>query len=446
MKINIVAIILIIFIIVSVFSGCFDNESTTLLTTNEIKDQFLHAVKTVTSYKYMGITNTIYTSTIDGTESTAMIGDLSIACTTDTINKKMDINITGDVEYMVESLANYSGEYTENYYYEGNDFYTPWIGNNTWHPWGGENQWYSYAILESQSDFIIQNSTLEKMDDETIDGDDCYVLNLNTPPEALFLESSSSNFVFSQGGYPNRYLEIVIKYWISKDNNLLKKAYFKTLVNSTGFMSHIPGDNQISLSELEVSFYDYNEPVIVQPPWQPFLDEVDKNLSQLDYVNTYSGYGLNPPEGFFLDEWSNEEILTNFEDLDEHNASLEILPPLMGMGSSDTVQSSLFENNLSYHVSEKLDYYTYNASENNGTLISHSATLINGMNAHKFVTTLHPSYYKTPRKYKSVYVEKGDRVFLLRYEVDIEHFNNYESAFNESINSFMMISPYFYIY
>ena len=218
---------------------------------------------------------------------------------------------------------------------------------------------------------------------------------------------------------------------------LLKKAFFKTLMNTTGILSI--SDDSISetvLTENEVLFYDYDIPNAIVPPWQPFIDEVEATLGHLEYINTKYGYGLNKPEDWIIDDYYNGEFELRFriQDISRSNLSLSVRPPYRDIFSQEV-------KNLSSEVARLLDYYENNASENI-TLLSHSEKTINGMDAYEFVVS---SQQYGNWKTKTVYVEKGDCLFKLEYKTLPEYYDTYISVVNESIDSFMMISPYYEI-
>jgi len=174
-----------------------------------------------------------------------------------------------------------------------------------------------------------------------------------------------------------------------------------------------------------------------------FKDESsEKNsLDNLDYVNTYLGFGINPPDGFSENESSDKNQATFFvKDSAGYQVALfEIIPPLEEIEDTNTMQYNLSQRNLSYEVTRLLNWFENNGSENNSVLVSHSEKTINGLDAHAFITIWNNSEAISEIKYYYVYVEKDDKLFLLKYLTYVELFDIYISVVNDSINSFMTI-------
>ncbi|MDH7517756.1 MAG: hypothetical protein QHH19_05375 [Candidatus Thermoplasmatota archaeon] len=234
------------------FSGCVEEN---VVTAEEIKERFLHALENVTSYKYSSeVTYSITTikeSTSTTESSVAMTGEIDI------LNKKVKqyLNTTSEgsneghlILYMVDNIS-YFGNQTN--------------GNTTWtSSLMGSEMWSGYSYLELIATMLengteqYNNTELKRVSDETVENVDCYILRFT----GFQNQSATTSNAYSYIGYD-------VKYWIAKDTYLLKKSHLKSTIDQSGVYSFGGANRSIITSEMEIFFYDYNVPLnIVLPP------------------------------------------------------------------------------------------------------------------------------------------------------------------------------------
>jgi len=249
-----VASICMLFLIIS-FSGCVEES----VTAEEVKNMFLQALEEINSYKHSS-DSTITATTINDTETntTAMMhiatGEVDI------LNKKLkqffDITYAGEskeehmIVYIVDNVTYYGNRTNGNITWTISHFFR----SEVWNLYSQLEQLTIY--LENETE-IYNNSELKILSDETFENVDCYVLQ--------FKVTNNQSSDYSQiGGY--YYVEMDVKYWISKDDNLLKKCRIASTSDSSGTYSFGDGNRFISVSEMEVLFYDYNVPLNIVVP------------------------------------------------------------------------------------------------------------------------------------------------------------------------------------
>lgn len=252
--------------------------------TQEIATESISAMEKVNSYQ--SVTNT--TSKYDVFQNTETTEENT------TINSDMLVDITHqemkiDDSYLVtDNKGNIFGSKpSSEWYIFGGWEYAKNNNNNTWtkvklsdEVWATENQiTWPIKLLNTAAGVTIKG-------DETINGIDCYVLNITPSPgviadwvEFLYQETGRLDYssVPSLTGRDNlikTYKSGLFEFGISKDNHLVIgvnfQAHFEATPKDLGVTSQTrpqPQFNKITLdSNIQMTFPVYNQPVNIQLP------------------------------------------------------------------------------------------------------------------------------------------------------------------------------------
>jgi len=253
MKKEILAVGIIALLLTIAFSGCVEEKT---VTAEEIKERFLQASKSVTSYKFF-LSGTSEMTTIKESASTKEFLE-NMSGEVDILNKKLkeDINFTNVEDSSEQHLIFYIVNNTP-YYGNKTD------GNITWSSVGEmPGLWNAYSLMESLATILengtkqFNNTELKRLSDETVENVDCYILQFT----GFKNESTTTTLT----GYS--YTEYDVKYWIAKDTNLLKKSNLKSTIDQSGIYSFGDANRTITTGEMEIFFNDYNVPLNIELP------------------------------------------------------------------------------------------------------------------------------------------------------------------------------------
>jgi len=150
-------------------------------------------------------------------------------------------------------------------------------------------------------------------------------------------------------------------------------------------------------------------------------DKQDDMLSGLEYINEEYDFGLNPPEGWTVDETGGFGTVVMFLGPTEDNFGINIVI------TTDTLDSS---KTLSILAGEFIELYSVDA---NFTLILSSETTVNGMNAYEIAYTMNIL------KQKMVMVEKNNVILILVYSALETSYDTYLTLFEESLSSLTIV-------
>lgn len=128
-----------------------------------------------------------------------------------------------------------------------------------------EDIWRKNVQL-GQQEKLLRSSDVSKLEDEEIEGQRCYVIEVYPNPENLLNVLSSrsrmtnplENMPFDLGKLIEN---VTLKEWISKNNNLLKKTRAKIKINMD-FM----GVKMTENITMDITYRNYNEPVEIELP------------------------------------------------------------------------------------------------------------------------------------------------------------------------------------
>jgi len=391
----------------------------------EIKDRFIDSVGNLKSYKFLSNTRIIRTTeNITGVNSTK--GNLITTVKIDMSKNKFFI----DSSLVLDTPNNQNSSIT--YYYEDKIFYLPW-GENKWRSSDLENNWYGYSFVERLAYFLLEDANLEKLENEKIDGKDCYVLNIKPKFENIHLNKATGDLLFESSISEESYDNLTMKCWIDKNDFYLKKILVNYDLDISSFYKNDENiTNVIQSYDIDIQLYDYNKAITISAPWQQLLEEAEEELCSLEYSSIKYGYGFNLNEnwtGWIEFDYAKSQFLYR-KDVDSNNLSLVISPP------SEYDSSSLDEA-----VTSTLE----NLDNNNITIISNTSRTLNNMNAYEIV-------YSTTNDdseiilIKNIYVENNGRIFNIFYGGLIDLYNLYDTELEQSLNaSFTIISPYYQI-
>jgi hypothetical protein len=135
--------------------------------------------------------------------------------------------------------------------------------------WDRQNQ------LIQQAELLENSAAVKYLGEESIDGQECYVVELKPSTESLkkLLSQIDVPMIDSQAGssldLPGLFKDLIIKQWINKESYL----FIKTVEHMS--MELEPQDIGVSegtfkklniFADIEMKFYDYNQPVNIQLP------------------------------------------------------------------------------------------------------------------------------------------------------------------------------------
>ncbi len=149
-------------------------------------------------------------------------------------------------------------------------------------------------------------------------------------------------------------------------------------------------------------------------------------LSGLKYINRTQGFGLNPPEGWTLNE-SKEQGVFFFGPATDTGMMVYLSPTFDKLSSGQTFSDY-----------EEMFIQTMENLSANFSLISDQETTINGMNARELIYTV-PNPNFGILKIKMIFVEKNNNIYGLSYVAPIDSYDTYLPIANESMNSFTIV-------
>lgn len=149
------------------------------------------------------------------------------------------------------------------------------------------------------------------------------------------------------------------------------------------------------------------------------------NKPTLGYVNEEYGFGLNPPEGWIVNEQTYDPVKFFCPDQNDYQVHIVINRPVNLNQTLEEIANELLER---YEES----YFK------NFSLISRTPRTINNMSAYELVYT----EGKEPNmlQHKQILYQKDEIVFTLTYNSLVRTYDTYISVVDESIDSFMILS------
>ena len=149
--------------------------------------------------------------------------------------------------------------------------------------------------------------------------------------------------------------------------------------------------------------------------------------NNLEYINDYLKFGINPPSGYETNILFNTPTEINFYNI----TTEEKYSPYLTI---TLLIKPICDKTLKEHV----DFLSLNLS------LTYKKTTINYMNAYERTYSYNNSLYKINFTTREILVSKYGKIFSLIYEASSSIYDKYYPIFNESINSFTIFegSPY----
>ena len=148
-------------------------------------------------------------------------------------------------------------------------------------------------------------------------------------------------------------------------------------------------------------------------------------LAGLEYINEDYGFGLNPPDGWVMNETSADNYIVKFNTSDENNFPVALIIIISDYGDGDTLES---------HAEWEIDIFE-NASEE-FTLLSNNNRVINNINAYEIVYTDKVVLFGYTIKTKEVLVDLDNYVLTLAFYASSDSYDAYLSDFEDAVNTF----------
>jgi len=239
-------------------SGCVTNQS---VTAQEIIEDLMQAFEDVTSYRYTA--NSLITLTTTNESGTSTIEAPSDStCTVDVTNDKLEYESNEASPFVPDVEVHKFVYIIDNTFYQGIES----DGNITWTSTDIESSdpmgyWYYYSQLSLLED-LRDSSTEERLEDEIINGIDCYVIDLTVDLETYYENRGMEGVSIDEDD-----ISIEIIYWIAKDTDLLIKSQLDFSMDMSSIYGAFGSDDTIIQdTHIEVLYSDYNSPVIIELP------------------------------------------------------------------------------------------------------------------------------------------------------------------------------------
>ncbi|HID44052.1 MAG TPA: hypothetical protein EYP30_09855 [Archaeoglobaceae archaeon] len=266
-----------VLVIAAIFvSGCSQEE----LSQEELKQMITETAEKVDTYK-LDMNMEMKTVMSNETESIEMTTFISGNGAVDQENRKMMMKLTTSLSGL-EEKESFETEmemyYIESEMYMKMDMGVPEFPARWMKMKMPEENWESQNQLDQQLE-LLNVSEIEILGSEEIDGIECYVLKITPDMEKLWEVITNRPGINEQMKELNDFdlgdivKETYVKYWITKDTKFPIKTLTRMKMeltpeimstsdaNVSGFQPSMTMD-----SEIEIKYYDYNEPVEIELP------------------------------------------------------------------------------------------------------------------------------------------------------------------------------------
>ncbi|NQE06696.1 hypothetical protein C5S32_12570 [ANME-1 cluster archaeon GoMg1] len=268
---------------VAMFAGCIEEER---MSTAEIKEMVLATAENIDNYKFdMNMTqNMLISNETNETEMTTLNTGNGVV---DNINKKMKLEMTITMKMPEKAEMPETKEIKMDIYFINNTMYTkmdmgipkmPAHWTKMEMPEGYEELWESRNQVDKQME-LLNISKVELLEDEKVNGVDCYVLKLTPDIEKYWktvmkqegmselMQNLRQNDSFDIG---NMIKEMSIKQWIAKDTKFPMKTEMQIKMAMSSADLNIPETEEEFTMTMDqrtnIVFYDYNKPVTIELP------------------------------------------------------------------------------------------------------------------------------------------------------------------------------------
>ena len=246
-------------------AGC---TTTDTISASQIKANALQCAANVTSYSF-SITGTMGATIGNETESFSEDASFTVNGVVDLSNEKAMIDI--EVSRIDEETGQPDEENILIYIintilYTGGD---TWVKQNVtdfdliFQLFSGSQ--YMRADMEMQK-LLLETATVAKLNDETVSGVNCYVLQIEEPDlEKLFDLILGQEAIGSTENLSEIIKDWAIKQWIAKDTSYFMKAYNKVTIELIE-MDLFFGYSMNMELDVTILFSDYNEAINIELP------------------------------------------------------------------------------------------------------------------------------------------------------------------------------------
>ena len=280
---NIVGLIAIVAIVAgAMFAGCVEEEQ---LSTAEIKAMALATADNIDTYKFdMNMTQDMLIS--NATNDMEMMTISTGKGVADNKNKKMKMDLTTQME-LPDGATQDTVEMQMDMYFVNNVMYMkmdmgipemPVEWTKMEMPEGYEESWESQNQVALQME-LLSVSEVELLEDETVNGVECYVLNISIDAKKYWqiVMKQEGMSELMQGLRQNvssaigeMMKEMSMKYWIAKETKFPMKTQMQIKMVMSSEELNIPEQEEAFTMTLDqrtvMEYYDYNEPVTIELP------------------------------------------------------------------------------------------------------------------------------------------------------------------------------------
>jgi hypothetical protein len=194
-------------------------------------------------------------------------GNLDLNAKALAMDVTMSVTGTGGEENIDESLKT-SSYIVDNTMYTG---YSDGTGAMTWQSQEAPTSMWDQQDQMAQKMKIMQSAQIKYLKSEKVDGLSCYVVELepdvNTLWETIMAQLSSGEQGLGTLDLQNAVKSMTVKYWFTRDNLFLKKAYVIMVVQMTGEQFGGTAEETMDLTlDVTVTFDKFNQTVAITVP------------------------------------------------------------------------------------------------------------------------------------------------------------------------------------
>jgi hypothetical protein len=152
----------------------------------------------------------------------------------------------------------------------------------------------------------------------------------------------------------------------------------------------------------------------------------EDKLKNLGYKNTTYGFGLNPPQGWTVNETDQYGAVRFYGPITNNfTVNIGVTKPL-GLNETETLSSGIDQILLQLPM-----------VLTNFTLLSRNIVTVNGLNGEEIIYTFMQGALSY--KGKQVYIQKNKTVYCLTYTALVDSYDTYNSVVEQSITSFTVV-------
>jgi len=274
LKLKSIFVCLVLISVTTALSGCIGSDN---VSAAEIKMSTINTSLDIYSYSFsMDMTITTNTDESKTTMSTNAIGAV------DVLNNKLMMEISSVISSSLEMNLLYY--LIDDVMFIKMDYF----GSEQWIKMNFSDfniSWDSFDQMHMQVD-LLDYGEVERLGDEFINNEDCYVLKITPDIDKLYdilMSQQGLNIgIFQNFSLSDMFKDFTLKIWISKENNYILKAYEYMVIEMTLF------EYSSSMTfEINIEFNDYNKPVTIELP--------EEAQNAVSYLNLLSNISPSPP-------------------------------------------------------------------------------------------------------------------------------------------------------